>query len=92
VVALSLLKHVYAKIDYEAKEHREVDFALVNAMEIKQLIEAKYSDKTLVSSLHYFHQKYDLPAVQVVKDLRQERKEGDILIRKADAFLEELLL
>lgn len=101
LMALSLLKHVYAKADYEGKpyalhylrtkEHKEVDFALVNDMKIEIMIEAKLQDKNLGKSLIYFHNTYHLPAVQVVKELRLEKKEGEILIRKADHFLKELL-
>ncbi len=53
-VANCLLKHSYAKIDYEAKnyclrylqtkEKQEVDFSLVFNNKIEKVIEVKYSD------------------------------------------------
>jgi predicted AAA+ superfamily ATPase len=102
LMALSLLKHCYAKSDYEGevyqlhylrtKEQKEVDFALVHDMKIEQIIEAKLQDKILSKPLSYFHEEYNLSAVQVVKELRQERKEGKILIRKAELFLKNLIL
>ena len=102
LVALSLLKHVYAKRDYEGgdyhlhylrnKERREVDFALVNDGKITQLIEAKYSDSTLDSNLYYFAQKYQLPGTQVVCNLNRSRMVEDIPVMNARQFLEELVL
>ncbi len=59
------MKHVLAKIDYEAqnyslkyfrtKEEREVDFALARDSQVEQIIEAKYSDHSIDPSLRYFH-------------------------------------
>lgn len=100
--ATCLLKHVYAKNDYEAekyslqyirtKENKEVDFALVNNNQIELLIEAKTSKKEIDKNLYYFHEKYNLPAVQVVKELKIERVNNKIKVLKAEDFLKDLYL
>ncbi len=102
LVAISLLKHCYAKIDYLAenyslhylrtKDKEEVDFALAKEGNIEQIIEVKTSNKDISKSLYTFHKKYDFPAIQIVKDLRQERMVGDIKVMKIDNFLAELFL
>lgn len=100
MMAVSLLKHVNAIEDYEGKratlhylrtkEKKEVDFALAVEDQAPTLIEAKFSENDLAPSLRYFHEKYDFPAAQVVRHLRQERMAGDIPIRRALDFLREL--
>lgn len=99
-VANCLLKHVHAKIDYRAenyslqflqtKERHEVDFALVHDEEIEKMIEVKHSNPHLGSGLRYFHQKYEIPAVQVVKELKKEKVEKGIKIVKGLQFLKGL--
>lgn len=100
LVACCLLKHVFAKIDYQAeeyslhylqtKEHHEVDFALVKENQIENIIEVKSSDTTLDAGLLYFHEKYHLPATQVVKELKREKKDKSVQIINAKHFLENL--
>lgn len=102
LVAVSLLKHVYAKIDYEAenyslhylrtKDKQEIDFALVKDGNIEQMIEAKLSNKEPTKTLLDFHNKYNLSGIQVVKELRQESIKSEIKILKALEFLQELML
>lgn len=101
-VAVCLLKSVYARIDYHGesislyylrtKDGREVDFALINDNRIEQIIEVKNSDKEIDKSLFTFHQKYHLPAIQLVKNLRQERMVGKIQVMKLTEFLTHLFL
>lgn len=101
-VAGCLLKHVFGKIDYKAeiyslqflqtKEKHEIDFALVKSKKIVQLIEAKLSDPNPSASLRYFHEKYNLPALQVVKNLKREKLEDAIQIREAKSLLKSLYL
>jgi predicted AAA+ superfamily ATPase len=74
------------------KDGQEVDFALVNDGQIEKIIEVKNSDKDIDKSLFAFHQKYHIPAVQLVKNLRQERKVGDIHVMKVTEFLTSLYL
>lgn len=101
-IAGCLLKHVYGKIDYlaenyalhylQTKEKREVDFALVKDEKIEKIIEVKQSDPNPSSGLCYFHEKYHLPAIQIVKNLKREKLEGAIEIIEAKNFLKSLFL
>lgn len=100
LMAVSLLKQANATEDYRGKraalhylrtkEKKEVDFAMVVEDQQTTIIEVKLNDSALSPSLKYFHEKYDLPAVQVVRNLRQERMAGDIPIRRALDFLREM--
>ncbi len=102
MVAVSLLKHVYARTDYKAeacalhyirtKDGIEVDFALSCNEAIEQIIEVKLSDDALSKPLAYFHEKYAYPAVQLVKLLRNEHTRNGINILKADNFLSQLYM
>jgi predicted AAA+ superfamily ATPase len=99
-VAVCLQKHLNAVEDYEGrrtelmylrtKEKKEVDFVLVTEDAPPTMVEAKLSDISVSPALHYFHKKYDLPAIQIVKNLRQERMEGAIQLRRAADFLKTL--
>ncbi|MDE3056213.1 MAG: ATP-binding protein [Verrucomicrobiota bacterium] len=102
LIASSLLKAVYALVDYQAretslhylhtKEKKEVDFVLTCDNQIESIIEAKTSDSELHQGLLYFHEKYKLPALQVVKELKHERKDRGIQIVRASSFLPSLYL
>lgn len=102
IVAVSLLKHVFAKIDYQAenyalhylrtKDKEEVDFALIKDDAVQQIIEVKASDKEVSKSLYTFHKKYNLPATQLVKNIRLERMVDNIKVQKAENFLADLML
>ena len=95
-----LLKHVFAKIDGQAesyalqylhtKEKQEVDFALIHDQKIEKMIEVKYSDAAISPALQYFHAKYDIPAVQLVKELKRERVDQGIEVLHALSFLKFL--
>lgn len=101
-IASSLLKSVYAEIDYLAeecalhylhtKERQEVDFALVRNGKIEKMIEVKYHDASLSQPLLYFHDKYKIPGVQIVKELKRERIDQGIEIIRAERFLKSLFL
>ena len=100
LVAVCLLKHIYSKIDYlgeeyalhyiRTKDKEEVDFAIIKDKKIQLLIEAKNSDDVLSKTLKKFHEKYQLPAMQVVKLLRQTKQIDKIKICPAHLFLQEL--
>lgn len=102
IVANSLLKHVYAKNDYEAenfqlhylktKEGVEVDFALANNEVIELMIEVKNRNDNIHKGLLDFQNKYGYPAVQVAKELKQERKKNNIEVLNGANFLESLYL
>lgn len=100
LMAVSLLKHVNAIEDYQGKraalhylrtkEKKEVDFAVAIEDQPTTIIEVKLTASEPSPALRYFHAKYHLPALQVVRHLRQERMVGDITIRRALDFLREL--
>ncbi|MFH1644104.1 MAG: ATP-binding protein, partial [bacterium] len=102
LVAVSLLKNIYAMNDYKAKECAlhylrtkdgvEVDFAISCQNKIEYIIEAKLSDDSLSKALTYFQEKYNYPAIQLVKFLRNEYEKNGIKILKAEKFLSQLFL
>lgn len=101
-VAVSLLKHLNAVEDYQGKEtslnmfrtkeQKEIDFVMVVDGQPVQMLEIKLSDPTLSPVLRYFHDKYAIPAVQLVKNLRQERLDQGIEVRRAFNYLKQLQL
>ena len=96
-VAACLLKYVHLRIDYQAqpyalkylqtKERKEVDFALILDKKLEKLIEVKLSDSTPSRNLYYFHEKYEVPALQLVKNLKQEKLSNGIQVVSAASFL-----
>ena len=102
LVAISLLKHVYALTDYQAKEYTlhylrtkdglEVDFALAYKEKIESIIEVKLSDDVPSRALNIFYEKYKYPAIQVVKLLRHEYEKNGIKILNVEKFLAGLFL
>lgn len=99
-VAVSLLRHVYYKEDIEGiksslnflrtKEKKEVDFALVYEDKIDSIIEAKVSDKTISKTLKYFNEKYSFKSIQLVSDLKHEKKLDSIEVRLARRYLRSI--
>jgi len=102
LVAVSLLKHVYAKTDYHAEEYNlhylrtkdgvEVDFALALGEKIEKIIEIKLADSAPHKGLIYFSERYNYPTVQIVKSIRNEYEKNGVSIQKADKFLSELFM
>ena len=96
-VATCLIKHVYMKRDYQAKNYRlnylrtkdkqEVDFALTCDDKIEQIIETKFADGEVNKALLYFHDRYNLSSKQVVHELAREYRRGDIEVIKAENYL-----
>ncbi|OGQ97170.1 MAG: hypothetical protein A2521_16320 [Deltaproteobacteria bacterium RIFOXYD12_FULL_57_12] len=85
--------HKLAALHYlRTKEKKEVDFAVAVEDRPTTIIEVKLTESEPTASLRYFHEKYGLPAVQVVRHLRQERMAGAIAIRRALGFPRELEL
>lgn len=74
------------------KDRQEVDFALVCDNQIEKIIEVKNSDHAVNAGLRYFHEKYKLPAVQVVKNLRYGKVDNGIEIVQGLDFLKSLYL
>ena len=102
LVAVSLLKHLNAIEDYQGKptalrmlrtkEQKEVDFVLVVDGEPLQMLEIKLSDASISPALRYFYDRYQIPAVQLVKNLRHERLDKGIEVRRAYEYLSQLEL
>ncbi len=102
LIATCLLKHVFAKVDLfgevnalhylQTKEKHEVDFTIANEEGPQLMIEAKNRDSTISPGLRYFYDKYKIPAIQLVKDLKRERVDNSIEVRLASNFLPTLEL
>lgn len=100
LVANCLLKHVHARVDYhgensalrylQTKERHEVDFAWIRDDQVEKMIEVKLGNHSVGKGLRYFHEKYGLPAVQVVKELKKERVDKGIEVIQGLRFLQGL--
>ncbi|RLB94187.1 MAG: hypothetical protein DRH26_01945 [Deltaproteobacteria bacterium] len=102
LVAVSLLKHVYAVNDYlgkpctlnylRTKDKAEVDFCIANKHIPEVMIEVKRSDESPGKSILNFNRRYNIPGIQLVLNLKQERKEKNIEIRKGIHYLTSLMM
>ncbi len=102
LIANALFRHAFANIDYagepyqlkylRTKDGREVDFALICNNEIESILEVKVNDKNISPHLSWMHEKYQLKAIQLLKNLNQEHKVKNIELRHAQKYLTELLL
>ena len=101
LAANCLLKHAWAEVDLRGqpcalhylrtKDGREVDFCLVRDNRPELLIEVKRSEPEPAGALVYFHDRYAIPAVQLVLHLKREKKARGVEVRQAEAFLGDLL-
>lgn len=101
-IAISLLKQAYALTDsngqnyqvnyLRTKEGHEVDFILIKNDSVEKIIEVKLSDTHPSKSLHYFREKYNYPAEQIVKNVRNSSQKNDVTIYNAEAYLKDLFL
>ena len=103
-IAISLLKNILGINDYfgknkklqylRTKNQQEVDFAIIDSQNnIEEIIEVKLSNKNLSKNLKYFSQKYNLKAIQLVKNLKREKQIGDhIKILEAHNYLKQFFL
>jgi predicted AAA+ superfamily ATPase len=99
LAALSLAKQAAAEEDVKGvaaslhyirtKDGREVDFCYVREGKARYLMEAKLSDSNIGKNLRYFCGRYNIPGIQLVKNLKRERQEG-VEVRSASAWLAEL--
>jgi len=103
LAALSLLKEAAAEEDLRGvsaslhyvrtKDGIEIDFCYVRNNKVQLFLEIKLSDSNISKNLHYFCGQYKIPGLQLVKNLKKERQEGDIVpieVRSADTWLKEL--
>jgi len=103
-VAISLLKSLLAEHDKTGKKKRlsylrtkdgkEVDFAIVNCEnDLEVLLEVKTGDGNVSKQLKFFAEKYKVPSVQLVQNLKIEQKAGDFVeLRKMLNYLNRLFL
>jgi len=99
LVAMSLAKEAAAEEDIRGnpaslhyirtKDGREVDFCYVCNGKAQYLMETKLSDADISKNLRYFCTRYNIPGIQLVKNLKRERQE-DIEVRSAATWLTEL--
>lgn len=102
LVALCLLKHCYARIDYQGrpaalhyiktKDGKEIDFCLVEDGRPTNLIEVKLAEAQLSKTLLQLSRRLTVPGMQVVRDLKHERKTDHVVVRRGRDFLRELSL
>lgn len=104
MLAVHLLKHCHAERDQlgklselyylRTKEQKEVDFCLVENQTIHTLIEAKYSSTSLSPNLAYFSEKYKIPGIQLVYNMKNkvERTVNQHKILSAKNYLNTLII
>ena len=56
------------------------------------MIEVKNRDSAISPSLRYFYEKYKIPAIQLLKELKRDRIDNGIEVRLASNFLPTLEL
>lgn len=97
MIAVELYKRQQSVIDLQGleaslmylktKDKKEVDFCLVENGELDKLIEVKLSDKKISETLRFFSEKYDLDAIQLVKNLQSPYQIGKIKVANAFDWL-----
>ena len=100
LAALSLAKQAAADEDVRGipaslcylrtKDSKEVDFCYVRGGKAQFLVETKMAERNISKNLYYFCDRYGIPGIQLVKDLKRERKEGNIEVRSAGTWLAAL--
>ena len=100
LVAGCLQKHLFLLEDRDGiprtlrylrtKEGKEVDFVLVEENRPTLMIEVKTSDRELAPGLAFFHDRYAIPGVQLVGDLRVESETRGLAILRALDWLKQL--
>lgn len=100
MVAGCLQKHLFLLEDRDGilrtlrylrtKDGKEVDFVLVEEKRPTLMIEVKTSDRELAPGLAYFHDRYAIPGVQLVSDLRVESESKGLAILRALDWLKQL--
>ena len=88
------LRGVSAALHYvRTKDRKEVDFCYVRDGKAQFLLETKLSDSKISKNLHYFCNQYNIPGIQLVKNLKRERQEGAVTpieVRSAYTWLTKL--
>lgn len=99
-VAGILLKNAVLRSDYTGKEvllqyirtkdGKEIDFCMAHEGKAETFFEVKYSDSNISPQLYDFCSKQNVPGIQLVYTLRNERREGPVEVRSAESYLQEL--
>jgi predicted AAA+ superfamily ATPase len=93
------IKGIRSSLHYiRTKDGKKVDFCCVENGIMRCLGEIKLSDPSISKNLYYFCEKYGVPGIQVVKNLKREYakelnvagKQLSIEVRDAGAFLREM--
>ena len=102
MVAVSLLKNVYARTDYQGdiwqlqylrtKEGKEVDFCIAKDGDIQNVFEVKFKDDSISKNLLYFCKKYNLKGIQLVQEIKREREIENLKVLDARHYLKELYM
>jgi hypothetical protein len=71
------------------KDGKEVDFVLVQEKRPTLMIEVKVSDRELAPALVYFHDRYAIPGVQLMGDLRVESESKGLSTLRALDWLKQ---
>ncbi len=71
------------------KEGIEVDFLVIKEEAPQLMVEVKAAERELAPGLAYFNKRYGIPGLQLVGDLRLERDEGGLGIRKLLEWLSQ---
>lgn len=79
-------------INSKPKKNGKWILLLSKGKKSRKSIEVKQWDPNPSLGLRYFHDKYHLPAIQVVKNLKREKMEGAIEIVEAQNFLKSYFL
>ena len=100
LVAVCLQKHLFLLEDRDGiprtlrylrtKDGKEVDFVMVEEKRPTLMIEVKASDRELAPGLVFFHDRYAIPGVQLVGDLRVESESKGLAILRALDWLKQL--
>jgi len=100
LVAVCLHKHLSLLEDRDGisrplrylrtKDGKEVDFVMVEENRPTLMIEVKTADRDPSSGLTFFHDRYAIPGVQLVGDLRVESESKGLATLRALDWLEQL--
>jgi predicted AAA+ superfamily ATPase len=95
-IAVSLLKHTWALNDYKGipamlhylrtKDGEEVDFCLVTSDKPDVMIEVKTQFRDIPKSLKWFKEKFGIPGVLTVKELKREQTFAGIDITSVERY------
>ncbi|MHC4874396.1 MAG: ATP-binding protein [Planctomycetota bacterium] len=100
LVAVSLYKHILGRRDclgentslnyLRTKDGKEVDFCLVKDNIPEKMIEVKTTDSKTHKALKNFNTKYNIPGIQLIKNLRVEESRDNLEFLNVESYLKNL--